>query len=1071
MKRIFQFLFFLILPFAYAQAQQLQIKGRVLEDSTNTPLSGVSILVAETKRGSSTDKDGNFSINVSGRTSATLLISSVGYRSQTITTNGRETISILMQKEQGALEDVVVIGYSTVRRRDVTGAVSSVGAKQLRDIPITNAAEALTGRLAGVQVTTSEGAPGADVTIRVRGGGSITQDNSPIYIVDGVQVENALQFISPQDIASVDVLKDASTTAIYGARGANGVVIITTKGGRVGKTQITYNGSVGFREIFKKMDVFKPYEFVTWQYERYLLGNDTGTFKRIYGSTWDTLQNYKNVPFLDWQEDVFGRKAGYQNHNFGISGGSSNTTFNLSLTSSKEQGILLESGFNRNLANFKLDHKATDKFRVGFNVRFTDQTISGAGTSGSGTRTTNRLRHAIQFRPLNLPTAPPIDQFDEEYFQLSAGISNPILLIKQEYRRAYTTAFNVSGYASYQLRKDLSFKTTAGFDNNDQRTNLFWGTITGTARNYNNQPVARVSTNNSQTINISNVLQFTKKEIFPKHDFDVLLGQETYERRFRNNNTEVRFLPTEISAEKAFARLSLGAPPAGSTFQQPNPTSYISAPNRIFSLFGRMNYTYADKLTGTFTLRSDRSSKFAYENGALVFPSGTIAWRFSKEKFMENVGFINDAKLRLGYGVAGNNRIDDFEFLQLYNPNAGQYALNHAIQPGYAPAGLANLGLRWEKNISQNIGLDLSFLKNKIQLTVDAYKNQGEDLLLQVAIPATTGYTVQTQNLGSTSNSGIEFQVNATPLSNKNFTWSSNFNLSFNRNKVKSLGPVTELERNSGWQGSDGANDYLVKVGEPVGLMFGFVTDGFYKIEEFDYNATTGAYTLKTGIPNNTFISGPVRPGTMKIKDLNGDGIISVDGDRKILGNANPDFTGGWSNQITYKNFDFSVFVNWVVGNDIYNANKIEWTDGSFPNLNLLGEMRDRFRNIDDMGNRVTDPKELAALNANAKIWSPNNANRFFLTDYAIEDGSFLRVNNITIGYTIPKNLMQRIKVSNARLYATVNNLATLTNYSGFDPEVNTRRPGSGGDPLTPGVDFAGYPRAKTWVFGVNITF
>lgn len=1057
---LFVFSFSIISPL-FSQSRTLT--GKILDDE-GSPLSGVNVIPGGTGKGVQTDRDGNFVITVTGNVD--LLISYVGFKPQTVNTSGKTVINITLEKDVSTSEEVVVVGYATVRRRDLTGSVSSVGAKQLKDIPLTSAAEALTGRLAGVRVTTSEGAPGADIVIRVRGGGSITQDNSPIYIVDGIQVENALSTLSPQDIASVDVLKDASTTAIYGARGANGVVLITTKGGKAGKTQVTYNGSVGFREIFKKMDVLKPYDFVNFQYERYLLQNDTATFKNIYGSTWDTLENYKNAEYIDWQEKVFGRKAGYQNHNVMVSGGNANTTFNMSLTANKEKGILLESAFDRYLATFKLDHKVSDKLRVGFNVRYLDQVIKGSGTTGSGTRTTNRLRHAIQYRPFEIPTAPPSDEFDEDYYRLSSGIINPVILTEQEYRRVYTNVINLSGYASYQFIKNLTFKTTAGYDVNDQRQNLFWGRLTGTARNFNSQPVARVSITESKTINLSNTLQYVLKDLWDGHDFDMLLGQEIYEQKLNNNTTEVRFFPLEITPEGAFSRMSLGSPPAGSTFQQPNPTSYISAPRRILSFFGRLNYGFKDKYLATFSVRSDRSSKFSYDHGSLIFPSGTVAWRFSREKFMEGVNFINDAKLRVGYGTAGNNRIDDFLYLQLYNTN-GQYALNHTILPGYEPAALANNSLRWEKSYSSNIGLDLSFLNSRVQFTVDVYKNKGKNLLLGVAIPPTSGYTSQIQNIGSTSNRGVEFQVNATPVSKKDFQWNSNFNLSFNKNKVESLGPVSQLERSAGWQGSDGANDYLVKVGEPVGLMYGFVTDGWYVIDDFDYNPATGAYTLKAGVPNATFITGPIRPGTMKVKDLNGDGIISTDDDRKVVGDATPDFIGGWNNQFAYKNFDMSIFLNWVVGNDIYNANKIEWTEAYYPNLNVLEVMKDRWTNIDANGNLVTDPAALAKLNENAKIWSPNRSNRFFLTDDAVEDGSFLRFNNITLGYTLPKSILQRIKISNLRLYATVNNLATITGYSGYDPEVTTRL----ADPLTPGVDFAAYPRTKTWVFGANITF
>ena len=1044
-------------------AQGLIVTGKVV-DTTGEGLSGASILVIQTKQGVSTDADGNFRIAVTGkRSTVTLVVTSVGYRSQTLTSVAAKPLTIQLQKDQSSLDDVVVVGYTTVQRKDLTGSVSSVGSKQLRDIPLSNAAEALTGKLAGVQVTTTEGAPGAEVLIRIRGGGSITQDNAPIYIVDGIQVENALSFISPQDIASVDVLKDASTTAIYGARGANGVVIITTKSGRPGKTMVTYNGSFGYREIFKKMDVLDPYDFVVWQYEKARLGNDT-SFNRIYGRTWDTLQNYKNAPFINWQEEVFGRQAFYQNHNVGVSGGDRNTTFNLSLTANTEDGILLESGFDRKLINFKIDHRANDKFRFGFTARYIDQIVKGAGTTASGTRTTNRLRHSIQYRPFDIPILPDPDEFDEDYYIRSGNIVNPVILTSAEYRRQFTKGFNVSGYFSYNILKNLTFKSTAGFDNTNGRTDQFFSRITGTARNFSSLPVASIFQQNSLTINNTNTLQYSLKNIRGGHDLDVLAGQEIYETRAKSSTIETRYFPADISSGKALANMSLGSPPTGAA--QPRNVTNETPPNRIVSLFGRVNYAFDKRFLASFSLRADRSSKFKYENGLLFFPSGSAAWRFSQEKFMKDVSWLSEGKVRVGFGTAGNNRIGDLLYLQLYGVN-GEYAINHTLLPGFAPSGLANEKLKWEKTVSKNIGFDLSFLKNRIQLTTDIYQNKGNDLLLQVAIPPTSGYTSQLQNVGSTSNKGIEFQLNATPVQRRNLTWTSNFNISFNKNKVESLGGLQQQTRNSGWQGSDGADDYLVKVGQPIGLMFGFVNDGWYGIDDFDYNGTTGVYTLKAGIPSSQNISGTLRPGVLKIKDVNGDGLITTDGDRTIIGNANPKFSGGWNNQVNYKNFDVSLFVNFVVGGDIYNANKIEWTDGTFPNLNLLGIMRDRWRNVNDQGVVVTDPKELAALNVNAKIYSPPAAQRYFLRSDAIEDGSFLRFNNLTLGYTLPSAIINRIKISQFRFYATVNNLAVITNYTGFDPEVTARR----SDPLTPGVDFGAYPRAKTYVFGVNVSF
>ena len=1054
---------------AFAWGQTRQITGRVVSDS-NSILSGVSVSIKGTGTSVATNNEGQYNISVPDRNNVVLTFSSVGYTAQDVTIGNRTVVDVKLLSSAAALSDVVVVGYSSVRRKDLSGSVSSVTSKQIKDIPLSSAAEALQGKLAGVQIVTSEGAPGSDIIVRVRGGSSITQDNSPLYIVDGVQVENALSVIAPQDIASVDVLKDASTTAIYGARGANGVVIITTKSGRPGKTQVSYNGGAGWRELPQTMAVLSPYDFVVWQYER-SRGNatDSASFAQTYGTTWDTLSNYKNVTPINWQEEVFGRKAAFQNHNVSLSGGTQATTFNLSLTANIEDGIQIESGFDRKIANFKLDHKISDKFRVGVSARYLDQTIRGIGTTNSGTRATNRLRHTINYRPFELPTPNGgIDDFDEAYYLASSGATNPVLLTKAEYRRQYTNAVYMTGYVNYNILKNLVFRSTFGFDNTGIRQDLFYSKITSTARNYASLPVASIGKQNNSTFTNSNTLQYNVNNYKEHHDISVMIGEETVDLKSKNDYFETRYFPADISAEKALANMGLGSAPSGSS--QPLPSSFVYPPSRIFSLFGRVTYSYDDKYLATFNLRSDRSSKFSSENGNLLFPSGSLAWRFTREKFMEGMSWLNDGKIRFGYGAVGNNRIGDLLYLQLYGVT-GQYALNHSILPGFAPTALANPDLKWETNITRNLGLDLSFLNNRLQLTIDAYKNSANDLLLSVAIPPTTGYTSQLQNVGSTSNKGLEIQLNAVAVQKKDFSWSSNFNISFNKNKVEDLGGVSQLTRNSGWQGSDGVDDYLVKVGEPIGLMYGFITDGFYQVSDFDYNATTQTYTIKPGIASNS-VYGTPQPGMLKWKDISGpngvpDGVITADYDRTVVGNANPDFIGGWNNQFTYKNFDMSVFVNFVVGNDIYNANKIEWTDGAFPNLNMLDIMKTRFTNINAQGQTVKDPTELAKLNQNATIWSPVRVQRWWLHSWAVEDGSYLRLNNLTLGYTLPKDLLSKVKVSSLRVYATVNNLATFTNYSGYDPDVTARR----SDPLTPGVDFAAYPKARTWVFGVNLNF
>lgn len=1057
--------FLLLLSSLLLSAQTKQITGKVLDDSGN-PIAGANIITTKTKQGVQTDKDGNFTLTVSGKAPYNLIVSSVGHGSKVVNTSGDEIVTVLLIKEAVTQEDVVVVGYATVKRKDLTGTVSSVNAKQLKDIPLSSAAEALQGRLAGVQAISSEGAPGADIIIRVRGGGSITQDNSPMYIVDGIQVENALSVISPQDIQTIDVLKDASTTAIYGARAANGVIMITTKTGKPGKTQVAYNGSFGIRQLPKKMDVLSPYDFVLWQWERTRgVVADSTSFAQTYGTTWDTLSNYKSVAPIDWQEQVFGRNAKYQNHNVSVNGGNQATSFNLSLTANREDGVQLESGFDRNLVNFKLDHKVSDKVKVGITARYLDQTVRGIGTTNSGTKATNRLRHTIFYRPFELNTpAGGIDDFDEAYYLASNQAVNPIILTQAEYRRQYTKGTYLTGYLNLNILKNLTFRSTVGFDNVITQQDLFFSKITGTARNAASLPVASIGYQYNRSISNSNTLQYSVNNFKQHHDFTALVGQEIIDVRVSNSLNQTNFFPADITPDKALANMGLGTPPPGST--QPAAFTFTNAPSRIASFFGRLNYAYDDKYLATFNLRSDRSSKFSPTNGSLVFPSASLAWRFTKEKFAQNLKWLDDGKVRFGYGAVGNNRISDLLYMQLYGVT-GQYAINHSILPGFAPTSLANPNLRWEENTTQNFGLDLSLFKSKVQLTIDVYKNRAKNLLLDVAIPPTTGYNSQIQNIGATSNRGVEFQVNATPISKKNFTWTSNFNISFNKNKVENLGGVTQLERNSGWQGSDGIPDYLVKVGDPVGQMYGFVTDGFYKVEDFDYNATLRTYALKAGVPSIT-INGTPQPGVVKWKDLDGDGQITADKDRKVIGNANPKFTGGWNNQFAYKGFDMSVFVNFVVGNDIYNANKVEWTDGSFPNNNLLGIMKDRWTNINPTtGAVVTDPTELTNLNANAKIWTPVRTQRWWLHSWAIENGSYLRINNVTLGYTLPKSLTSKAKISSFRLYATVNNLATITSYTGYDPDVTARR----SDPLTPGVDFAAYPRSRTWVFGVNVTF
>ena len=1050
-----------------AQTSGKFIKGHVSGEN-NEPLVGASVMIAGSKKGVQTDKNGDFTLPIpNNENKYNLVISYVGYTSQTIEAKATGMVNVKLSRTNDVGNEVVVIGYQSVKRKDLLASVSSVGAKDLKDIPINSAAEALAGRLAGVQITSSEGSPDANITIRVRGGGSITQDNSPLYIVDGVQVENALATLAPQDIQSIDVLKDAAATAIYGARGANGVVIITTKGGRQGKLRMSYNGFVGLEKLAKELPVMSPWEFIRWNYERSRNNTtDSATFAKTYGTTWDTLSVYKSIPPVDWQKLVLGRNGMLQTNNVSVNGGNSKTTFNLSYTNNTDITTVLNSKYYRNIINLRVDQRIGKKIKVGGTLRYLNQNVYGAGTSSPNGSTYNRLRNTVKYRPFLSPNITSPDVIDPSLVDNSTGnglfLVNPIALSNAEYRKKTTDGFNFSGYASYQITKNLTFRTTFGYDYNHYINRQYSDSISplsiiqGGAK-----PVVELDTINRTSINNSNVFTYSLKNLKGKHDIDFLLGQETYQVRTESEYNLFKSIPTFTPINKAFTDLSLG-------------TSFTGYPKQIItnytslSFFGRINYAYLQKYLFSVNMRADASSKFAPDMRWGYFPAASAAWRVKKEKFMKTVKFINDMKLRVGYGAVGNNRIADYLYLDAFNNNVNYYGINNQTIYAYTSASLVNPYLKWETTINRNLGLDLSLFNDRIQFTVDYYSNSTKNLLLNVPVASTYGYSTQLQNVGKTTNKGVEFQISSLVVQKKNFTWNANFNLSFNQNRVVALAKgQTSFLQSAGWGVSGQPADYIIQVGSPVGAMYGFVTDGFYKVSDFDYNPTTQTYTLKQGVVSDASIIGNPQPGSLKLKDLNGDGVVDLDHDRKILGTSQPKFFGGLNQQFSYKNFDMSIFVNFVYGNSVYNANKIEFSNGYVPNSNLLAIMDNRFTNIDANGNTVKDPTQLAALNANAKIWSPLiSSGAFYLHSWAIEDGSFLRINNITLGYTLAPKALRKLKINRLRFYTTLNNVAILTGYSGYDPEVSVSQ-----NLTTPGLDYSAFPKSKTYIFGVNVIF
>jgi TonB-linked SusC/RagA family outer membrane protein len=1050
-----------------------QITG-VITDEQGQPLPGVNIVIKGTTAGTVTDVDGRYAITVPDRKSV-IVISYIGYLQEEITAGDQTEINITLVPELTSLDEVVVIGYGTVKKRDLTGSVASVSARQIKDIPVSSAAQAITGRLAGVQITTTEGSPDAEVKIRVRGGGSITQDNSPLYIVDGFPVDG-ISDIAPSDIESIDVLKDASSTAIYGARGANGVIIVTTRGGRSGKTEISYNFYYGMKKLANKLDVLSPYEFVLYQYERSRSSfQERNRFENMYG-TYELLDTlYMNSGGTDWQDEVFGRKATTTYHNISITGGQKDFNYNLSFTRNDDEGIMVESGFVRNNLNFKFQSQATSKLRVNFDARYSDLDVQGAGTSDPGTSGANRLKHSVIYRPVNglydFVEDPDLYFDDEEYYNTS-GLTDPLQLAKDEYRNKHTIITSFNGSLTYSLLKGLDLRTDFGYNSQQVRDDRFYGLTTYTARRYADRPVVNISEDKRNIFRWTNTINYRKENIFGNNNINLLLGQELINTNKNEYEQETRLYPKEISADLALGMTALGEDPQ-------SPESKLSE-DKLLSYFGRILYDYNDKYLATFTLRADGSSKFWKSNHWGLFPSGSVAWRISQEEFMQDLPFISLLKARLSYGEAGNNRIDDYLFLKRFATSSSKpYFLNEQQTAYLYQPELPNPDLRWETTVTRNAGVDFGLFNNRLSGSIDYYYNSTRDLLVDSRLDPSSGYESQMQNIGQTSNRGLEMVLDAYIIEKPDFNLSVNFNIAFNKSRVDKLSEYDLREEQSEWN-NDIGTDYIVRVGDPVGLMYGFITDGFYTVDDFDYDEVTQTYTLKDGVADNErLLNSTLGPGTIKFRNLAGpideDGNPVDDGnqvtnedDRTVIGNANPKHIGGFNIMMAYKGIDLSLFVNWVYGNDIYNANKIEFTSGYKAYTNMLGIMNseNRWMTINEQGEVVNDPVKLAALNENATIWKPPTGNYLFHS-WAVEDGSFLRINNVTLGYTLPESLLSKVLIRKFRIYATANNLHTFTRYSGYDPEVNTRRD----TPMTPGVDYSAYPRSRMIILGLNLTF
>lgn len=1073
-------------------AQTITLKGNV-KDATGEPIIGASVVEkGNTTNGSITDLDGKFNLKVPSK--ATVVISYIGMRTQEVAVNGKSSVNITLEDDAQSLEEVVVIGYGTAKKKDLTGSVGTVQGAELAKVPVTSAAQALTGRLAGVQITTTDGSPDAEMIIRVRGGGSITGDNSPLYIVDGFPV-SSISDVAPNDIQDITVLKDASSTAIYGSQGANGVVLITTKSAKSGKTQVTYSGYIQGKTLSNKIDVMNPYEFVMYNYERAAMKKSISNFEKRFGA-FDDLDLYQYQKGTNWQEEMFGNADLAQSHNINVSGGSDKTKFTLSGSYIQDGGLMKNNDFNRVNLNFKLNHEIAKGLKLDFGIRFSDTETNGIGTSGG----TYKIRsyESINKAPVNgLYDFIEVDTGNMDDDELDTYLSDIMTLqekVDQYWRKKNERRYNFTGGLSWNILKNLRYRLEGGYEYTFYQLKNWYGPKSDAAiKNGDSLPYGEWDKKDSWKYRIANTLTYDFK-LSSRQDVDVMIGQEIVTSGGESISMTAKRFQKDITPEKMFASMASNSGEASSKIV----SSSLSQEDKMASFFGRINYRFDERYLLTVTMRADGSSKFSRGNRWGFFPAAAVGWRISEEPFMleaKDKIAMSNLKMRLSYGQAGNNRIASGMFETLYKAYSSSkyYGAGNILNPHYtlSNAQLANPNLKWETTTTRNLGLDFGFFNERLNGNIDLYWNSTADLLIKSKINA-MGYTEVQENVAETSNKGIEISLNGNILQKKNYSLNVNFNIGFNRNRVEKLkNGITSQEYNSGGFSTDlkEQDDYRVIVGEPLGIIYGFVSDGYYSVDDFetyvDGNGTTqfkmnnGNYVLKEGVANNAYTAGSVaglRPGSIKLKDLDNSGTIDAK-DRQIIGRTAPKHTGGFGINGTVYGFDISATFNWVYGNQVYNLDKIATTQTyrtTYANMRDYMSSNNRFTYLDRAtGEIVTDYATLKAMNEGKEYWSPLSIgdNSPIVTSWAVEDGSYLRFQNLTVGYTLPQSWTKKFACNQFRVYCTLNNIWTWTKYTGYDPEVNSSIRSSSTSGLTPGADFSSYPKSFSWTVGLNLSF
>lgn len=1022
-------------------AQQKTVTGQVL-DEQNEPLIGVAITLKGTKTGTLTDINGRFSVNVPSDNTV-LVFSYLGFATQEVLVGNRTSLSVNLSTSESRLSEVVVVGYGTQVRSDITGSIAGVNADELTRNTTNDVLSAMQGKIAGVQISSESGEIGSGMNIIIRGANSIYGGTSPLFVIDGVQMEmnqeemataqrgsssssNPMANLNPNDIESIEVLKDASATAIYGSRGANGVVIVTTKSGKDGKSVIDYSGWASLGTVSETIDVLHKDQYLDY------LRTTNPTSPILVDPISGVDRDFTNIPNRDWQDELY-VTAFSQNHSVNVSGGNKATRFSGGLGYLSEDGLVRNNTSDRYTMRLRIDHEHSKKLKVGLNLNTSFNQLEGATGSGGGGTAHGSIQRIAFSRPIDV--ADPNNDEDGIYV-------SPIDLITNAYRVSTLFKGLVSTYAEYKITDDLIFNTTVAGSMSNSKGKEFYGATSAWGRQTNGY--AGILNRFANNWIITNRLNYNKR-FNADHNLGLMAAYEVGQYNFERGDM----------ANGNFFNETTGVDDIGAGSSLVGLTSFRERNSRI-SYLGRANYNMFNRYLFTVSMRADGSSKFFEGSRWGYFPSAAFAWQVANEEFMKSQNVISNLKLRLSYGVTGNDRIPSYRPFANYGTIS--YGDNNGYVIGYAPDNAPNPGLQWETTYQYNAGVDFGILNNRVEITADYYNKQTEDMLFLVPISTHTGYWAQWQNRGSIENKGIELGIRSRNIDKGDFGWNTDFNISFNKNKVKDLGGAQRIpiDITLGPIASLGA----IIVGQPLGTGFGYVFDGVYQIEDFTWQGSSDPsiphedrnYVLK---PDVVSVSGnTVHPGSFKFRDLNGDNIVDDEFDRQVISNSQPKFYGGFNNQFRYKKFDLNVFLEFNYGRTILNHSQIGLQ--GFRSDNLTTEMYNNHWTPENPTNEYG-----GYANANPDF---GNATFALNNSYYVEDASYVRLRGITLGYNFAGNSLKKMGLNNVRLYLSGNNLHVWTKYSGLDPEVNFN------NPLLSGLDRLAYPRARTFIFGVNVT-